>query len=98
MLVPRVGAFFFEPFDDVAERRVVLEPLAAAIAEKHDDGHAPEALAGNTPVGTLFDHFVDTFFAPTGNPFHVLNFTESFVAQRLLAVGRNGVHSNEPLL
>src|SRR5579863_2412175 len=97
MLVPGIGALFFEPFDDVAERGVVFEPLAAAIAKKHDDRHAPEALAGNTPVGALFDHFVNALFAPAGNPFHVLNFTESLDAQRLLAVDRNSVHSNEPL-
>src|ERR1043166_2376851 len=98
MLVPGVGAFFFEPLDDVAERLVILELFAAAIAEENDDGHAPEARAGNAPIRPLLDHFVDAVLAPRRNPLHVVNFVERFLPQRFWAVGWHGIHPNEPLL
>src|SRR5262245_23142755 len=98
MLVPGVRALFREPLDHVAEGFKILKLLAAAIAEENDNRHAPETLAGNAPVGTFFDHLVDPVFAPGGNPLHLVNFIERFLAQGLQTVRRNGVHSNEPLL
>src|SRR5262249_50569990 len=97
MRVPGVGAFLFEPLHHVAKRGEVLQLPAAALAEEHDDGHAPEALARDTPVRALFDHFVDTVLAPAGNPFHAVNFLERFLAKRLLPTVRRLIHVYEPL-
>src|SRR6266403_1493555 len=97
MLIPRVGAFLLEPFDDVAERGVIFKALSAAIAEKHDDRHAPETLARDAPIGALLNHFVNALFAPAGNPFHVGDFGERFGTQRFFAVGWNCIHANKPL-
>ena len=72
--------------------------FAAALAEEHDDGHTPKALARDAPVRAFFDHFVDAVFAPAWNPFDVLNLSECFRTQRLFAVGRDRLHANEPLL
>src|ERR1700722_3617146 len=97
MLVPGVCAFLLKPFNNVAQRGVVLESRTAALAEKHDDRYAPKTLARDAPIGALFNHFVDAFFAPAGNPLDVLNLGEGFRAQRILAVGRNGIHADKPL-
>src|SRR5215472_14614647 len=98
VLIPGVSAFFFKPFDDAAESGEILQLLAAAIAEKHDDGHAPETLAGNAPVRALFDHFVHAVFTPTGNPLHAMNFCQRFFAEGVLCAMRSLVHFDEPLL
>src|SRR5246127_2434897 len=97
MLIPGVCAFFLKPFNNVAQRGIVLESRFAALAEKHDDRYAPKTLARDAPVGALFDHFVNTFFTPPGNPLDVLNLGQRFSSQRILAVSRNGVHADEPL-
>ena len=83
VLVPGVGAFFLEPFDDVAQRREILELLAAGVAVKNDDRHAPEALARDAPVRALLDHFVNAVFAPGGNPFHVREFRRALPGARI---------------
>jgi hypothetical protein len=98
MLIPGVSAFFFEPLHDIAQSRIIFEALAAALAIKNDDGHAPKTLAGNAPVGTMLDHFVHAVFAPGGKPFHVMNFFESFLAKRFLMAVGSLVHLDEPLL
>ena len=77
MFVPGVGAFFFEPLDDVAQCFEVFEAFTATFAIKNDDGRAPEALARNAPIGTMLDHFVHAIFAPGRNPFHAVDLFES---------------------
>src|SRR6202035_1441290 len=81
MRIPGVRAFALEPVNDVAERGKVLEPLAAFIAIENHQGHAPYALPRNTPVGTMRNHFVNTFAAPFGRPFHFGDFVERQLAQ-----------------
>ena len=98
MFVPGVRAFFFEPFDDIAKCGVIVELFATALAEEDDDGHTPKALARDAPVRAFFDHFVNAVFAPTRNPFDVMDLSEGFRTQRFFAVGRNRVHADEPLL
>src|SRR5882724_13424059 len=106
MLIPGVSAFFLEPFDDIAERCEIFELRTASVAEKHDDRHAPEALARDAPVRAFLNHFVDALFAPARNPLDVGNLGERFRAQRFLAVDRmtsrtgkrNRIHADEPLL
>ena len=97
VLVPRVGAFPLEPFHDVAERLEILEPRPAAFAIKNNDGHAPESLARDAPVGAVLDHFVDAFFTPGRNPLYVVDFFERFLAQRFFFSVRGLVHLDKPL-
>ena len=71
----------------------VLELLAARLAIKNDQRHAPEALARNAPVGPLGNHVVDALFAPLGLPFHFGDFGE-----RLSGAGSSWSSLDEPLL
>ncbi len=98
VFVPGVSALFFKPLHHVAQRHKIIELLAARIAEKHDNRHTPEALPRNAPVRPLLDHFVDTFFAPAGNPLNLVNFLQRFLAQRLFRTVRGLIHLDEPLL
>src|SRR5258707_4652426 len=98
MLVPCVGAFLLEPFDDIPQRRVILQPLPATIAIENDDRDAPEALPRNAPVRALFDHLVHPVFAPRSNPLHSVNLLERLLAQRSLPGFRGLVHCDAPLL
>src|SRR5882724_511519 len=98
VLIPGVGPFFFEPLHDIAKRAKVFEALAATLAVENDDRDAPEALARDVPVWALLDHFVHAVFAPRGEPFHLMNFFEGFLAERFLFSMRGLVHFDEPLL
>src|SRR6267154_1285718 len=97
MFVPRVGAFFFEPLDDVAQCFEVFETLAATFAIKNDDGRAPEALARNAPIGAMLDHFVHAIFAPGRNPFHTVDLFESFFPKSFRFPFSGCIHFDEPL-
>src|SRR5260370_22408217 len=98
MLIPRVCAFFLEPLHHVSQRQVILEPLPATLAIENDDRHPPEALPRNAPVWPLLDHLVHAVFAPRGNPLHLVNFFQRFLAQRFFPAPRVLVHFYEPLL
>ena len=98
MLVPGVGAFFFEPFHDVAQRREIFQPLAARVAIKNDDRHAPETLPRDAPVRPLLDHFVNAFFAPRGHPFHRWDFVKRSWRNVSARAVRGLIHLDEPLL
>ncbi len=61
-------------------------------------GNAPESLARNAPIRALLDHFVDSLFAPGGNPLHAMNFFERFRAQCFFLPVGCLIHFDEPLL
>ena len=42
----------------------IVERLVALLAEEDGDRHAPDALAGDAPVGARGDHVGDALFAP----------------------------------
>src|SRR5260221_13707556 len=98
MFVPRVGAFFFEPLDDVAQCFEVFKALAATFAVKNDDRRAPEALARDAPIGAMLDHFVHAIFAPGRNPFHAVDLFESFLPESFRFPISGCIHFDEPLL
>src|SRR5271157_5665133 len=98
MRVPGVRAFLFKPLHNIAQRGEIAELLAASIAEEDDDRNAPETLAGDAPVRAVFDHFVDALLAPAGNPLHIVNFPQGFLAQRFLSAMSDLVQLDEPLL
>src|SRR6267154_5641156 len=97
MFVPGVGAFLFEPLDDVAQCFEVFKALAATFAIKNDDGRAPEALARNAPIRAMLDHFVHAIFAPGRNPFHTVDLFESFFPKSFRFPFSGCIHSDEPL-
>jgi hypothetical protein len=70
--VPGVGAFAHEERDDEFVDGWVVEGRGAFAAEEDGDGDAPDALAGDAPVGAGGDHVGDAFFAPGGVPVTVL--------------------------
>jgi len=98
VLVPGVGAFFFKPFHDIAQRFEILQALSATLAVENDDGHAPETLARDAPIRALLDHLVHAVFAPRGNPFDAVDFFERFLAQGFFFSVSGLVHFDEPLL
>src|ERR1019366_10766848 len=61
---PGIGAGAGEKFDDLAIRSVVVERLAAALAQKNCDGDAPNALPRDAPVGARRDHVRQPLFTP----------------------------------
>ena len=96
MDVPGVGAFFFEEVDDALVDGLVVEGFAAFVAEEDGDGDAPDALAGDAPVGAGGDHVGDALFAPGGVPFHFLDVLQRAAAQGSTLQGR--FHGDEPLV
>ena len=59
----------------------VVERLVAFFAEEDGDGHAPDALAGDAPVGAGGDHVGDALFAPGGIPDYLLDLVEGALAE-----------------
>ena len=57
--VPGVGAAAREQFDHLAVQGGIVQGLAAALAQEHRDRHAPDTLAGNTPIGAGGDHVAE---------------------------------------
>src|SRR4029077_18301781 len=98
VLVPGIRALFLEPANDVSQRFEIFEARAARVTIKDDDGHAPEALARNGPVRALRDHVVHAVFAPGGNPLHVADLVESFLAETGATAVGGGVNLDKPLL
>ncbi len=81
VLVPGVGAFAMEELHDALVDGRIVERLVAFFAEEDGDGHAPDALAGDAPVGAGFDHVVDALAAPGGVPDDVVDLPESALAE-----------------
>ena len=99
--VPGVGGLAHEEGDDELVDGGIVERLAAFAAEEDGDGHAPDALAGDAPVGAGGDHVGDAFFAPGGIPGDGFDFFEGALAEGGFGpVGRahGGFHVDEPLL
>ena len=88
--VPGVGAFFAEEVDDALVDLRVVEGLVALFAEEDGDGDAPDALAGDAPVGAGGDHVGDALFAPGGIPDDLLDLVEGALAE---GGGRRGLSS-----
>ena len=99
--VPGVGAFFFEEIDDGLVDGLVVEGLVALVAEEDGDGDAPDALAGDAPVGAGGDHVGDALFAPGGVPDDLLDLVEGALAEGgcgAFGGDHGGFHADEPLL
>ena len=81
---------------------IVVQLLAARVAIKNDQRHAPEALPRNAPVRPVGDHVVHALVAPFRHPFHFVDFRERRLPQRRRFrsghVGAAVVQLNEPLL
>ena len=99
--VPGVCALVFEELDDCLIDGFVVEGLAAFVAEEDGDGDAPDALAGDAPVGTGGDHVGDALFTPGGIPDDLLDLVECALAEGCLQAfggGHWSFHADEPLL
>src|SRR5208283_356422 len=89
--IPDVSRVLPKEFDDAFENFPVGEGLGAGFAIEDWNGHAPDTLARNTPVGTHGDHVRNAFFAPSWMPLHPFDGFERAGAQLL------AVHPDEPL-
>jgi hypothetical protein len=99
--VPGVGAFFAEEVDDGLVDFFIVEGLAAFVAEEDGDGDAPDALAGDAPVGAGGDHVGDALFAPGWVPDDLLDLVEGALAEGggdAFGSEHRGFHADEPLL
>ncbi len=85
--VPGVGAFFFEEVDDALVDGFVVERGVALLAEEDGDGDAPDALAGDAPVGAGGDHVRDAVLAPGRVPGDGGDFVEGALAEGLCCSG-----------
>ena len=59
----------------------VDDGLVAAFAQEDGDGHAPDALAADAPVGAGGDHVGDAFFAPGRVPDDLVDFFDGELAE-----------------
>ena len=90
--VPGVGRFPAKNLHRVAQRGDVGQPLAALLAIKSDDGHAPKALPRDAPVWAHGDHVEDAALAPGRRPLHLGDFLQRAAPQVV------ALHADEPLL
>src|SRR5271166_2505679 len=76
----------------------IAHKFAAAFALEHGNGHTPDALARDAPVGPAGNHVGDALLAPGGVPlFYLLDLPQCPCAQSAL-LGQRIVHLDEPLL
>ena len=61
--------------------RWIVERFVALLAQKDRDGHAPDALARDAPVGPGGDHVGDALLAPCRIPDHLLDLIERPLAE-----------------
>ena len=64
---------------------------AFLFVQEQGNRHAPAALAGDAPIGTILNHAVNTRLPPVRNPGHLFDFVERPGAQASL------VHTDKPL-
>ena len=69
---PGIGALLMEQSDDRVERVVVHDLLATVGAGEGRNRHAPVALTGDAPIGTLLHHGADAVDGVLGIPGHVV--------------------------
>ncbi len=79
--VPGVGGLPAEELDDAAVDLSDLSGWWQRVAEEDGDGHAPDALAGDAPVGAGGDHVRDAFLAPGRVPGDRLDLVEGALAE-----------------
>ncbi len=79
--VPGFGAFAVEEVDDLAIERGVDDRLAAGFAQEDGDGHAPDALAADAPVGARGDHVGDALLAPGRIPDDLVDLFDGELAE-----------------
>src|ERR1700752_3457613 len=84
------------------QRLHVVKQLAAVVAVEDRNGHAPESLPRDAPVGPLGNHRAHALHAPGWRPLHFGNLLERGVPQRR-RLGRWNIRASrielyEPLL
>src|SRR6185295_10330959 len=77
--------------DDAVQNLAIGQRFLTAFAIEHEDRHAPQLLARDTPVRPGRDHVRNTLLAPGRSPFDGLDGVESALAQLI------AVHADEPL-
>jgi hypothetical protein len=84
-----------------AVQRGVEDRLVAAFAQENGDGHAPDALAADAPVGAGGDHVGDAFLAPAWIPDDLVDLLDAELPKggfgAVLALDRR-LQADEPLL
>src|ERR1700730_3144514 len=79
--VPGVRAFLVKAVDDGFVDCRIVERGVAALAEEDGDRDAPDALAGDAPVGAGGDHVGDALFAPRRVPYDLLDLVEGTLTE-----------------
>ena len=70
-------------------------------AQEHRNGHVPDLLAADAPVGARGDHIGDALLAPGRVPDDLVDFLDSELAKcffRAVGPAHRGFHTDEPLL
>ena len=100
--MPGLQAFLLKQLNDAPVERGIAKRHLTAFAEENSNGHTPDALARDAPVGARGDHICDALLAPGGIPLDaVFDFVEGALAKRRRrAVGilHRCVDGDEPLL
>jgi hypothetical protein len=99
--MPGLDSFALKHVHDSAVECGIENGLVTALAKKHRDGHAPDALAADAPVGPGGDHVADAFFAPDRVPDHLVDFFDGKLAIgcfRAVGAMHRSLQADEPLL
>ncbi len=95
--VPGFGAFVVEEVNDFFVQLGIDDGLIAAFAHKHRDGHAPDALAADAPVGAGGDHVGDALLAPGRIPDYFVDFFNRDLTKCFFLVLDKSIEGDEPL-
>ncbi len=75
--VPSLNSISREQIHDFLVEIMVNYWLITFFAHENGNGHTPNTLAADAPVGACSDHVLDTLFTPFRIPFHFFNLFDS---------------------
>src|ERR1035437_7741507 len=80
--VPRFHAMLLKQLHDLAVKRRIKDGLLAAFAQEYCDGHAPNALAADAPVGARGNHISNALLAPCRVPDNLVDIPKIFFSRK----------------
>ena len=98
---PSLDALALDEGDDRAVQFRGDDRLVALLAQENRNGHVPDLLPADAPVGARGDHIGDTHLPPGRIPDHLVDLLDSELAKsgfRAVGAAHRGFHADEPLL
>ncbi len=89
---PDISTMFGKKIGHPVHQGFIHQGFATFLTIKNRNRHSPDPLAGDAPVGTVFNHPVDALPAPLRNPLHPIYGLKGPLPQVI------ALHGNKPLL